>query len=275
MVPFGLADFLFLILAGGEWFFPDLGAEFQVFGVGLLVVVDAPPGDLDGTVGHVVQEGTVVAHQHHRAGEAGKEVLEPKDGLDVQVVGRLVQQQDVVLLEQQLGQFDAHAPPAGKQAGILVEVRAFEAQPQQHAFDLPGIGVSPGQIVPVREVVEFFDELHVLLALVVGAHSQEMVYLLEAFFDGFQFDERTFDLAHQRVAILEINVLTQDPHPHRTVVGEFAFVGTQVAGEHAQQGRLAGSVFTCQADAVALVDAKAHAREQRFSGKINSYVVGR
>ena len=272
---FGLADFLFLVLAGGELLFPDLGAEFQVFGIGLLVVVNAPAGYLDGAVGYIVQESTVVAHQHHRAGEAGEEVLEPEDGLDVQVVGRLVQEQDIVLLEQQFGQFDAHAPTAGKQAGVLVEIRAFEAQSQQHAFDLPGIGVSSGQIVPVREVVELFDELHVGLALVVGAHGQEMVYLLEAFFDGFQFDERTFDLAHQGVPVLEIDILTQDPHPHRTVVGEFAFVGAQIAGEYAQQGGLAGSVFACQTDAVALVDAKAHAREQRLPGKINSYVVGR
>ena len=51
--------------------------------------------DLDGPGGDVVQELAVVGDQQQRAPEGFQVILEPFDGLDVQVVRGLVQQQDV------------------------------------------------------------------------------------------------------------------------------------------------------------------------------------
>ena len=64
--------------------------------------------ELQRPLGDVVEEVAVVGHQHDAAGILLEIALEPGDGLGVEMVGRLVEQQDVGLGQQQLGQ--RHAP---------------------------------------------------------------------------------------------------------------------------------------------------------------------
>ena len=69
-----------------------------------------------------VHEGAVVAHEQHGTVVAREELLEPLDALEVQVVRGLVEQQQVRVAKQQLGQGDAHLPATGEVLGRLVEV---------------------------------------------------------------------------------------------------------------------------------------------------------
>ena len=50
----------------------------------------------------MVDKGTVVADDDDRLPRLDEEVLQPLDGLNVQVVRRLVKKQDVGLLQEQL-----------------------------------------------------------------------------------------------------------------------------------------------------------------------------
>ena len=52
------------------------------------------------------------------------------------MVRRLVEQQQVRLLQQQLGQRDAHLPAAGELFGVALPVFLAEAQPAQHRAHL-------------------------------------------------------------------------------------------------------------------------------------------
>ena len=54
-----------------------------------------------------------------------EKLLEPVARLEVEVVGRLVEQEDVRPAQQQLGQRDAHLPAAGELAGVAVEDRRW------------------------------------------------------------------------------------------------------------------------------------------------------
>ena len=49
-------------------------------------------------------------------------LLEPVARLEIEMVGRLVEQQQVRLAEQQLGQRDPHLPAAGERLGRPLEV---------------------------------------------------------------------------------------------------------------------------------------------------------
>ena len=53
---------------------------------------------------HLVEEVTVVGDGHHSPREVMEEALQPGDGLRVQMVGRLVEQQHVGRAQQQLAQ---------------------------------------------------------------------------------------------------------------------------------------------------------------------------
>ena len=78
-----------------------------------------------------IQQAAVMGDHEGRAGKARQPGLQPHRRFQVEVVGRLVQQQQVRVGEQRRGQRDAHAPAAGKlgdrpSLGGLVEPQAGE-----------------------------------------------------------------------------------------------------------------------------------------------------
>jgi hypothetical protein len=70
--------------------------------------------ELEDPAGDVVEEVTIVGDGDDRAGIRLQVVLEPGDRFGVEVVGRLVEQQDVGLLQQQPAESDAAALAAGQ-----------------------------------------------------------------------------------------------------------------------------------------------------------------
>ncbi|MNE03228.1 hypothetical protein D3C80_957230 [compost metagenome] len=76
----------------------------------------------------VLQERTVVRDEQHGALEILQRLFKPGDGTDVQVVGRFVEQQQVRLGHQGLGQQDATTPAAGQLGEGLVGRQLQAAQ---------------------------------------------------------------------------------------------------------------------------------------------------
>ncbi len=70
--------------------------------------------DLGDPLRDVVEEVPVVGHGEHRAGVLGEVLLEPEHALRVEVVGGLVEQQQVRLLQEQLGERDTALLPTGE-----------------------------------------------------------------------------------------------------------------------------------------------------------------
>jgi hypothetical protein len=77
-----------------------------------LVVVQLLVLEVDDVGDDGGQEILVVGHHQQRALPLGQVVLQPNHGVQVQVIRRLVQQQQVGLHEERAGQRDAHAPAA-------------------------------------------------------------------------------------------------------------------------------------------------------------------
>ena len=74
--------------------------RLQVLGVVPLVGVGAPAVQLEDPLGHVVEEVPVVSDGDDGAGVLLQVLLEPLHALRVQVVGGLVEEQQVRLLQQ-------------------------------------------------------------------------------------------------------------------------------------------------------------------------------
>ena len=70
-----------------------------------------------------VEEEAVVGHQDDGVRIGVQILLEPVARFEVEVIGRLVEQQQVRLAQQQLGERDAHLPAAGERLGLPLEVR--------------------------------------------------------------------------------------------------------------------------------------------------------
>src|SRR5215472_7012435 len=117
--------------------------------------------------GHPVQEPPVVAGDDRAAGELQQRVLQARQGLDVEVVGRLVQQQQVAALLE--GERQAHpvALAAGHDRGRFLLVTALEPE-RRHvraAGDLGGADVDERLAVGDRlpDVLLRIDALAVLV----------------------------------------------------------------------------------------------------------------
>ena len=83
-----------------------LRLEFQKTGVIPLVVPDAAVLKLDSPPGDLVQEVTVVGNDNICAAIVVQESLQPLNGLNIQMVGWLVQQQQIRIGKQQLRQLE-------------------------------------------------------------------------------------------------------------------------------------------------------------------------
>lgn len=144
----------------------------QVLGVVALVTVQAAAVDLADPLGDVVEEVPVVGDGDDGAGVLREVLLQPLHGLGVQVVGGLVEEQQVGGLQQQLAQRDAAALTTGEVGDRPVAGRAA-----QRVHGLLQLGVQVPRVGVVEVLLELAHLLHQRVG-VVGRH--ELGDLVEA-----------------------------------------------------------------------------------------------
>ncbi len=171
-------------------------------------------------------------------------VLEPGDRLCVEVVGRLVEQEQVGPLEQHLAERDAALLAAGERGDVGLARRAAQ---RVHclldgAIELPGVGRLDG-ILDLRLLVE-----QLLHLVAVGALAEAVVDLVEA-------RQQRLGLLHALEDVVEDVLLRVEPWLLRQVADGDAVGGRGVtkeigvlAGHDPQQRALAGSVAADDAD---------------------------
>ena len=128
---------------GGGGLARALGLRQDVRRVAALVGVDRAVVDLPRGLADRVEEPAVVGDHHQRARQADEVGGEPGDRLDVEVVGRLVEDDQVVAREQQRRQRAAAALATGEPDDRAVEGDAGE----QLLDDLAGRGVGGPLVV--------------------------------------------------------------------------------------------------------------------------------
>ena len=77
-----------------------------------------------------------MADDNHRFAVVDQKIFEPLDRFDVEVVRRLVEQEHVRFLQQQLCQLDAHPPAAAEIARLPLEILAGEPEAEQRLFHI-------------------------------------------------------------------------------------------------------------------------------------------
>ena len=106
-----------------------LGEVAAVVGV---VVGQRPQREIGDAGDDGVEKIAIVRDQDHRVRVGVEVLLEPVARLEIEMVGRLVEQQQVGLAEQQLRQRDPHLPAAGEGFGRPFEVSRLEAEATEH-----------------------------------------------------------------------------------------------------------------------------------------------
>ena len=132
------------------------------------VALELALGQPDDPGGQAVEQVTVVADDDDRPAEAEQVLFQPLDGGQVQVIGRLVEQQQVGLADEQLGQRQPGALPAGQGGDRLLPCLAVQPDAQQRRLQLMPPGVSAGQLEVVLDVLVSVERLVQCFAGLVG-----------------------------------------------------------------------------------------------------------
>ena len=222
--------------------------------IGAVVATEAShvmSADLPDSINNRIQEGAIVAGNDECAVACAQRTLQPLDRLNVEMVRRLVEQQQVWIGDHQPRQGDAGLLPSGEACrGLAVPCR-WEAEPSQRRTH-PVL-----QGVPISRI-----KLRPRIGVLRGARATIKLHLAEC---GRQRDDLGGTADHglnERRGIQQIGVLRRllreevDAQPlgmlHAPLVGRLK------PRDHLEEGRLPCPVRSDQADALASGNADRH-----------------
>ena len=222
--------------------------EFVVAGIGR----QRAAVDLDDLGDDAVHELAVVRGHQQRALVALEELLQPDQAFEVEMVARLVEQHGVGAHQQDAGQRHAHLPAARQRADVAVHHLLAEAQAGQHL----------ARAALQRIAVEFLEaRLHLAVALDDVVHLVGPVGIGHGGFELLQLGRHRADragavhhLGDGAAAGHLADVLAEIADGDAAIDGHLALVGLLLAGDHAEQRRLAGAVGADEADLLALLE---------------------
>ena len=186
-----------------------------------------------------------MADDQHGTGIALEVILQPFHGGKIQVVGGLVQNQDIRLFQQQLCQTKARQLTARKHSDILRPGILRKPHTGQHLFDVDIHIVAISGINDVLQGIVLFQQRGILRA---GGHSA-----LQDLHLGHGIQHMGKAGAHLAVDIqrrVELCILFQIAQRHTMGHTELSLVVRILAGQDLQQGRFACAVLAHDADAV-------------------------
>ena len=181
------------------------------------------------------------------------------------MVGGLVQQDDVRLAEQRLGQQDLHLLLGGQRAHLAVQ----DVLGQPQALDQAAHVALCLPAVHIGELRLQLAGLHAVLVSEVLLGVEGVLLLHDVVEPLVAHDDR---VQHGVLVVLEV-VLLQHAHP--LVLGDhhLAGGGLQVPGEDAEEGGLPRAVGTDDAVAVTGSEFQVHVLEQGLSAEIETDVI--
>ncbi len=196
--------------------------------------------ELEDPAGHVIQEVPVVRDGDDRARVLLQMLLEPLHALGVQVVRRLVEQQQVRLGQQQPAQRHPALLAAGKHADL--GVRRWAAQGVHRLLKL-------ALQVPRVPVVKLLLQLAHLIEQVVGVVRRHLLGdLVVPVEQRLGLRDAFLDVPEHRLRLIELRLLLEDPDRESRHEPCLAVGRLLDARHHPQQRRLAGAVRSQDAD---------------------------
>jgi hypothetical protein len=248
--------------------FPFLGGKGGVFALEVAGVVDAPvhqpaPVELHDPGGHPLKKRPVMGDEAERAFPVEQEILHPLDGITVEMIGRLVQQENVGVGHQGPGEerlplSSSREPAEGR---VLVEAKVgddgFDA-----AVKVPGIG----RFQRVVQLVQLPERL-----VSAGAHAGGSIVIAGEQRPGFT--EPGGDDIEDAAGELSGNFLLQAGHRCPTLAENLPGIGSDAAVEQFHHGALAGAVSAQETDPFAPVKSKGRGFQDRGSAEGNTDIV--
>ncbi|MEJ2704867.1 MAG: hypothetical protein P8Z79_20715 [Sedimentisphaerales bacterium] len=233
----------------------------------VLVVVVARPDaglsvlDLDDLARDSIQQIAVVANDDRGPAVVGEEFFEPLGGLQVEVIRRLVEQEQVGLEHQNLGQAETRQL-ASAECGCfcLVQVR-LEAEGRQGHLDA-------GLVLVAARELEIVAQPVVLLHLGVQGRAFEAFHLVRDGVDGLLEPKNILDagvhLLKDRALAAESRLLGQIPDAKTPTFNHLPHVRLDLSDDQLEDRAFAGAVGSDHADFLGPVEPKVQLVQHDF-----------
>ena len=243
-------DRLLTALVLARFLFESLGLFLQIGGVIAFIDEVARAIELEDPVHHIVQEVAVMGDEDDVAGIIDQMLFQPGDAFGVEMVGRLIEQQDVRLFQQQTGQRHAALFTAGQLGDGRIAGRAAQRfhRQLQMAVERPAVD----RIDLFLQRAHFFHERIEIGILGRIAHQRaDLVETIDKVRNGAN---AVHDVFLHRLALIEVRLLRQiadgDILARPCLAGEFL-----VDARHdLHQRGLAGAVWPDDADLGILIE---------------------
>ena len=230
----------------------------QVRGVVALVRVQVAAVHFGDPLGHVVKEVPVVGDGKDGAGVAGEVLFQPQHALGVEVVGGLVEQQQVRLLQQELAQRDAAALTTGEQGDVGVGGRAAQCVHGlfQLGIDVPGVG----RVDRFLQLSHFLEE-GIVVSVGAGHFLGDLVEALDLAVD---FADAFLDVAQDGLVFVQRRLLQQDAYRVAGAEPGLTVGGSVQAGHDLENGGLTGTIRADNANLGPREEGHAYVIEDEF-----------
>ncbi len=227
-----------------------------LFRLDVVAVVARPdPGlvvfDLDDFAGDPVQQVAVMADNDGGSAMICEESLQPLGRLQVQVVRRLVKQQQVGLEHEHLGQAQPGQLPAAQGGRLDVVQRRRKIEGRQGDLDARLVLISAGEL-------EFVAQAVVLPHLGPELRARQAFHLVRGVVNRLLELEQVLHagvhLLQDRPCAAESSFLGQITDPQPLLPDHLAHVRTDLARDQSENGRFARAVRPDHADLLARVE---------------------
>ena len=170
------------------------------------------------------------------------------------MVGGLVEQQHVGLLQQDLRQFYTHAPSTRELRGRTIEVCPLKAQAHERAlqFCLTALSTHHHVALVLRSI--FLYQCQIALTLIIRALCQFLVHLVKTLLHPRDVGKSLLGLLPHRRVVLQDHHLRQIADVAVRRYADDASRRLLLSTEYLQHGRFACSVFSHQGNTVPIVD---------------------
>ena len=209
----------------------SFGAFLKIVVVIAFVGINAIDVDFHYLVAHIVEEISVVCN-HQECDSASRQVIfEPLNGGDVEMVGRLVEKQQIGVADEHSRYCHSLLLSARQFSHWLIHVVNAELRKNllETVFVVPGVGC-----VHLPDVIGYVCSRH-RGALILLENGRYLVIVVEA-----SVDNAAFGIEHRH--------LFEVAYPQIVAECDFAAVVLFVPCEHAHEGGFAGAVFGYDAD---------------------------
>ena len=215
---------------------------------------ELPAVDFDDPRRDALEERAVVSHEYQRTRIVREKCLQPDDCVEIEVIGRLVEQQHIRLGDQR--PCEQHTAPPSARKRVDADIRR-QLEARQHEldplFDAPSVG-------PFELVLQAPQLLELGRRTFLGQLDGRVVI---ARHEIAQVAKRVGDDVEDGATRRDGNILIEPGHAEARLGPHGPGIRSLLAGDNPQQRRLAGAVPADHADAFASLDPERGVAEQR------------